>query len=94
MIGMSVACLKFNLDQLVRNSCLNRWLFKPSNRFKGNGMLSLAITLFILSVIAGILGFGGLAGGLTSIAQICFFVFIVLFLVSAVTSALRGRAPI
>ena len=36
----------------------------------------------------------GMAGGLASIAQICFFVFIVLFLLSAVGSAVNGRAPV
>ena len=57
-------------------------------------MLRLAITLLILAVIAGVLGFGGLAGGLSSFAQIAFGVFIVLFLISAVMSALKGKAPV
>ena len=57
-------------------------------------MLNLAITLFILTIVAALLGFGGIAGSLAGIAKICFFVFLVLFLVSAVASALRGRAPV
>jgi len=40
------------------------------------------------------LGFGGIASSFAGIAQILFFVFIVLFLISAVASALRGRPPV
>lgn len=57
-------------------------------------MLSLAITMLILALVAALLGFGGLAGSFVWFAQILFFVFIVLFLISAVASALRGRPPV
>jgi uncharacterized membrane protein YtjA (UPF0391 family) len=57
-------------------------------------MLSLAITMLILALVAALLGFGGLAGSFVGFAQILFFVFIVLFLISAVVSALRGRPPV
>ncbi len=57
-------------------------------------MLSLAITMLILALVAALLGFGGLAGQFVGIAQILFFVFIVLFLISAVVSAIRGRPPV
>ncbi len=57
-------------------------------------MLQLALTLLILALIAAVLGFGGLAGSFVEIAKILFFVFIVLFLISAVVSALRGRTPV
>ena len=46
------------------------------------------------ALVAALLGFGGIASGFAEIAQILFFVFIVLFLISAVASALRGRPPV
>jgi uncharacterized membrane protein YtjA (UPF0391 family) len=57
-------------------------------------MLQLAITLLVLALIAGLLGFGVISSGFANIAYILFFVFIVLFLISAVASALRGRPPV
>lgn len=57
-------------------------------------MLNLAITLLVLALIAAVLGFGGIAGSMVGIAKILFYVFIVLFLISAVVSALQGRAPV
>ena len=54
-------------------------------------MLNLAITLFILAIIAAVLGFGGMAGTLTGFAQIAFGVFVVLFLLSMVSHLVRGR---
>jgi uncharacterized membrane protein YtjA (UPF0391 family) len=54
-------------------------------------MLQLAITLLILALIAGVLGFGGLMANFAWAAQILFFVFIVLFLISAVAGGMRGR---
>ena len=55
-------------------------------------MLNLAITLFILALIAAVLGFGGIAGSLSGVAQIAFGVFIVLFLISAISHAVNGRS--
>ncbi len=54
-------------------------------------MLSWVVTFLIIALIAGILGFGGLAGTSIEIAKIIFFVAIVLFLVSAVIGFARGR---
>lgn len=45
-------------------------------------MLSWAITFLVVALIAGILGFGFIAGTAASIAKILFFIFLVLFLVS------------
>ena len=44
-----------------------------------------------LTLIAGILGFGGIAGASVEIAKIIFFVAVILFLVSAVVGLARGR---
>jgi uncharacterized membrane protein YtjA (UPF0391 family) len=54
-------------------------------------MLSWVVTFLIVALIAGILGFGGVAGASIEIAKIIFFVAIILFLVSAVVGLARGR---
>jgi uncharacterized membrane protein YtjA (UPF0391 family) len=54
-------------------------------------MLSWALAFFVLAIIAGVLGFSGIAAGASSIAQVLFFLFLVLFLVSLFGNLLRGR---
>lgn len=54
-------------------------------------MLSWALTFFVLAIIAAVFGFGGIAAGATSIAKILFFLFLVLFVISLITNAVRGR---
>jgi uncharacterized membrane protein YtjA (UPF0391 family) len=54
-------------------------------------MLSWVVTFLIIALIAGILGFGGLAGASIEIAKIIFFIAVVLFVVSAVVGVARGR---
>jgi len=54
-------------------------------------MLSWVVTFLIIALIAGILGFGGVAGASIEIAKIIFFVALLLFLVSAVIGVARGR---
>jgi uncharacterized membrane protein YtjA (UPF0391 family) len=53
-------------------------------------MLSWALTFLIIAIIAGVLGFGGIAGTATGIAKILFFVFVIGFIVALV----RGRRPV
>jgi uncharacterized membrane protein YtjA (UPF0391 family) len=57
-------------------------------------MLSWVVTLLIVALIAGILGFGGVAGASIEIAKVIFFIAIVLFLVSAVVGLARGRTRV
>ena len=57
-------------------------------------MLYYALVFFVLALVAGLLGFGGIASASVGIAKILFFVFIVLFLISAVFGAVRGRPPV
>jgi uncharacterized membrane protein YtjA (UPF0391 family) len=57
-------------------------------------MLSWVVTFLIIALIAGVLGFGGVAGASVEIAKIIFFVAIVLFLVSAVVGLARGRTRV
>ena len=47
-------------------------------------MLSWAIGFFLIAVIAAVLGFGGIAGAASGIAQVLFFLFLVLFVLSLV----------
>jgi uncharacterized membrane protein YtjA (UPF0391 family) len=54
-------------------------------------MFGWVITFLIVALIAGILGFGGIAGASIEIAQALFFIAIILFLISAVVGLVRGR---
>lgn len=56
-------------------------------------MLSWALTFLVIALIAAALGFGGIAGSAVGIAQILFWLFLVLFLVSLVYSMATGRRP-
>ncbi len=47
-------------------------------------MLRLAITFFVLALVAALFGFTGIAGTANWLAQIFFAVFLVLFLISLV----------
>jgi uncharacterized membrane protein YtjA (UPF0391 family) len=55
-------------------------------------MFGWVVTFLIVALIAGILGFGGVAGASIEIAKIIFFVAVVLFLISAVVGLARGRS--
>lgn len=47
-------------------------------------MLSYAVIFMIIALAAGLFGFSGLAAGAASIAQILFFVFLLLFVISLI----------
>ncbi len=53
-------------------------------------MLSWTLNFFILAVVAAVFGFGGIAAGAVELGKICFFLFIVLFVVSLVRGRRRG----
>jgi uncharacterized membrane protein YtjA (UPF0391 family) len=57
-------------------------------------MLSWVVTFLVIALIAGILGFGGIAGVSIEIAKAIFFIAIVLFLISAVVGLVRGRSSV
>lgn len=57
-------------------------------------MLGWIVTLLVVALITGVLGFTGLAGASTEIAKLIFFAAIVLFLIFAVISLVRGRTRI
>ena len=52
-------------------------------------MLRLAITLLIISLVLAVFGFGGVAASFAGVAQMLFYVFIVLFAISAIASVMR-----
>jgi uncharacterized membrane protein YtjA (UPF0391 family) len=52
-------------------------------------MLTYAIIFLLVALLAGVLGFGVIAGTAATIAKILFVVFLILFVVSL----LRGRTP-
>ncbi|MDP3659868.1 DUF1328 domain-containing protein [Phenylobacterium sp.] len=54
-------------------------------------MLGWALTFLVVALIAGLLGFTSIAGSAMGVAQILFYVFIALFLISAVMHLVRGR---
>jgi uncharacterized membrane protein YtjA (UPF0391 family) len=57
-------------------------------------MLQWALIFLVVALIAGAMGFGGIAIISVDIARILFFVFLVLFVVSLVAGLLRGRPTI
>ncbi|GGE23536.1 Uncharacterized membrane protein YtjA, UPF0391 family [Gemmobacter megaterium] len=57
-------------------------------------MLGWAITFLVVALIAGVLGFGGIAGTSVGIAKVLFFIFIILFVISLVARAVKGRPPV
>jgi uncharacterized membrane protein YtjA (UPF0391 family) len=54
-------------------------------------MLNWVLTFFVMAIVAGVLGFGGLAGEMVGIAKILFLLFLVLFAISFIMH--RGRSP-
>ena len=57
-------------------------------------MLGWALTFFVLAIIAAAFGFGGIASAFASVAQILFFVFLVVFAAMIVMHVVNGRRPI
>jgi uncharacterized membrane protein YtjA (UPF0391 family) len=55
-------------------------------------MLSWSLLFFILAIIAGVFGFGGISAGFAELGQLLFF-FLVIFAVSLVWGLVTGRRP-
>lgn len=55
-------------------------------------MLYWSIVFLVIALIAGALGFGGLASTSAGIARILFGVFLILFIISAIVQLLGGHA--
>ena len=56
-------------------------------------MLRWALIFFILSLVAAIFGFGGIASASAGIAKIIFFIFLIVFLISLIMSLIQGKKP-
>jgi len=50
-----------------------------------------ALVFLVVSLVAALFGFGGIAATAAGIAQILFYIFIVLFLATLITGLLIGR---
>jgi uncharacterized membrane protein YtjA (UPF0391 family) len=55
-------------------------------------MLKWALIFFIISLIAGVLGFTGIASGAASLAKILFYIAVVLFLLFVVLGVIAYKA--
>jgi uncharacterized membrane protein YtjA (UPF0391 family) len=56
-------------------------------------MLYYALVFFVVALVAALFGFGGIAAGAAQIAQVLFFVFLVLFLASLIAGLFRRGGP-
>jgi uncharacterized membrane protein YtjA (UPF0391 family) len=78
--------------------CLGEGSSEPhiesNSQGRGRVMLGWVVTFLVIALIAGILGFGGIAGASIEIAKIIFFIAVVLFLVSAIVGLARGRTRV
>jgi len=63
----------------------------PSLSPKGILMLGWSITFLVVAILAGVLGFSGIAGTASSIAWVLFGLFIILFVVSFILNTVRGK---
>lgn len=56
-------------------------------------MLGWAVLFLVIALVAAALGFGGVAAVSVEIAQLVFWVFIVLFVISLIYGLISGRRP-
>jgi uncharacterized membrane protein YtjA (UPF0391 family) len=57
-------------------------------------MLYWALLFFIVAIIAGVFGFGGISAAASGIAKLLFILFLVMFAASLIIYAVRGSAPL
>lgn len=55
-------------------------------------MLYWAAVFFVIALISGVFGFGGLATVSAGVAQLLFFIFLALFVVALIARAIRKQA--
>lgn len=56
-------------------------------------MLNWAVTFLVIALVAGLLGFGGIAAVSVDMARILFVVFLLLFIATAIMHVIRGKSP-
>jgi uncharacterized membrane protein YtjA (UPF0391 family) len=54
-------------------------------------MLYYALVFLVVALVAGLLGFGFISFAAAGIAKICFFIFLIMFVVSFLMHVGRGR---
>ncbi|HUP46130.1 MAG TPA: DUF1328 domain-containing protein [Thermoanaerobaculia bacterium] len=54
-------------------------------------LLKWAAILFVVALILGVLGFGGIASGLADIAGLLFWIFIVIFVIVLIAGLVTGK---
>lgn len=54
-------------------------------------MLYWALVFFVVSIVAALFGFGGVASASAGIAQVLFYVFLVFFVVTLIAGLATGR---
>jgi len=55
-----------------------------------SNMLYWALVFFVIAIVAAIFGFGGIAAGASSIAQVLFFLFLIVAVASLIMGTRRG----
>ncbi|NNE57267.1 MAG: DUF1328 domain-containing protein [Hellea sp.] len=55
-------------------------------------MLRYALIFLAVAIVAALLGFGGIAGAASGIAQILFYAFIVFFAIALIMHLVQGRS--
>ena len=66
---------------------------EPSSGGLRTCMLKWAFTFLVIAIIAAILGFGGIAGTAAGVAQILFYIFIAIFVISLLVGLFAGGGP-
>jgi uncharacterized membrane protein YtjA (UPF0391 family) len=85
---------RFHAGLVLQPTALGKRRLRPTRKQEVLDMLGWVVTFLIVALIAGILGFGGIAGASIEIAKIIFFIAVVLFLLSAVVGLARGRTRV
>jgi uncharacterized membrane protein YtjA (UPF0391 family) len=66
-----------------------RW--PPTKRQQLMSLLKWALIFFLISIVAAIFGFGGVAAASADIARVLFYIFVVIFLVLLILGLLAAR---
>ncbi|HBC52857.1 MAG TPA: hypothetical protein DCZ06_01215, partial [Alphaproteobacteria bacterium] len=80
-------------SELFRQSGVLPKRYRAQGVIEGRcSMLYWAVIFFIGALVAGVLGFGGIAGTMAGIAEILFIIFLILF-IGSLFFGFRGRKP-
>jgi uncharacterized membrane protein YtjA (UPF0391 family) len=63
----------------------------PTKRYQLMSLLKWALIFFLISIVAAIFGFGGVAAASADIARVLFYIFVVIFLVLLILGLLAAR---